>query len=322
MPQTTIHDSAVTRNLTVEDLLTLGEDTPLALTEMAAPAAPPAGALLVYAGTDGKIYAKNAAGTEYDLTEGGGGGGATLPVSDATAVVKGSADATKQVRFEVDGLSSGVTRVLTVPDADLTLVGTATAQTLSNKTLTAPAIGDFSGAGHDHEDAAGGGTLSLAALTKYGPISPISAVPDTSGDVFPHVHADGSKYREGMGVAASLSGDRTWHLEFEAPPVLPAGTCKLVLIAVADAGSGSAKVNPKWASVADGESAFAATRSAEGTTTLTWSGGDNHKDKRTAIVLDADTVVAGETMVMDLVFEASGWSLAAVSTWKAAVIWE
>lgn len=55
---------------------------------------------------------------------------------DTNPVVKGSADATKQVRFEVDGLTTATTRVLTVPDADLTLVGTGTAQTLTNKTLT------------------------------------------------------------------------------------------------------------------------------------------------------------------------------------------
>ena len=55
---------------------------------------------------------------------------------DTNPVVKGSADATKQVRFEVDGLTTATTRVLTVPDADLTLVGADTAQTLTNKTLT------------------------------------------------------------------------------------------------------------------------------------------------------------------------------------------
>ena len=55
---------------------------------------------------------------------------------DTNPVVKGSADATKQVRFEVDGLTTATTRVLTVPDADLTLVGLTTAQTLTNKTLT------------------------------------------------------------------------------------------------------------------------------------------------------------------------------------------
>lgn len=59
---------------------------------------------------------------------------------DTNPVVKGSVDATKQVRFEVDGLTTGTTRVLTVPDADLTIVGADTAQTLTNKTLTSPTL--------------------------------------------------------------------------------------------------------------------------------------------------------------------------------------
>lgn len=56
--------------------------------------------------------------------------------SDSNAIVKGSVDDTKRVRMEVDGLTTGATRVLTVPDADLTLVGTNTAQALTNKTLS------------------------------------------------------------------------------------------------------------------------------------------------------------------------------------------
>lgn len=59
----------------------------------------------------------------------------SLPVTDSTAIVKGSSDDTKKMRFEVDGLTTATTRVLTVPDADLTLVGTTTTQTLTNKTL-------------------------------------------------------------------------------------------------------------------------------------------------------------------------------------------
>jgi hypothetical protein len=47
----------------------------------------------------------------------------TLPVADTTAVVKGSADATKLMRFEVDGLSPSTTRVLTPQDADYILAG-------------------------------------------------------------------------------------------------------------------------------------------------------------------------------------------------------
>ncbi|MGH8585289.1 MAG: DUF2793 domain-containing protein [Gammaproteobacteria bacterium] len=49
------------------------------------------------------------------------GAGLTPPFPDGTAVVKGSSDPTKQVRFEVDGLTTATTRVITVPDADITL---------------------------------------------------------------------------------------------------------------------------------------------------------------------------------------------------------
>lgn len=46
-----------------------------------------------------------------------------LPVADTTAIVKGSADATKLLRFEVDGFSASSTRVLTPPNADITIAG-------------------------------------------------------------------------------------------------------------------------------------------------------------------------------------------------------
>jgi hypothetical protein len=44
------------------------------LIETAAPATPIANRVRIYAKADGKVYAKNDAGTEYDLTTGGGGG--------------------------------------------------------------------------------------------------------------------------------------------------------------------------------------------------------------------------------------------------------
>jgi len=47
--------------------------------------------------------------------------GTSLPVVDSTAVVKGSADATKLVRIEADGLTTGTTRVITMPDKDVTI---------------------------------------------------------------------------------------------------------------------------------------------------------------------------------------------------------
>lgn len=159
-----------------------------------------------------------------------------------------------------------------------------------------------------------------------GPIFPHSAYPVTSGNVFPNFHVGAganSKHDEGLGVAASIGADSTWRLRFWMPPSsLPSGTCKLRLLALANATSGSAKVNPKWVSVAPEEDPSGATLNAEGTSTLTWAAGDNDQYKELKITLDADTPVAGEVIVMDLVFETSSWTLAQVSTWQAAVIWE
>lgn len=62
-------------------------------------------------------------------------GGASLPVVDTTSIVEGSVDATKELRFEVDGLTTGNIRVITMIDEDLTIVGLTNAQTLTNKTI-------------------------------------------------------------------------------------------------------------------------------------------------------------------------------------------
>ena len=158
-----------------------------------------------------------------------------------------------------------------------------------------------------------------------GPIFPYSAYPVTAGNVFPNIHVGAganSKHEEGLGVAASIAADSIWRMRVQLPPELPSGTCKLVLRALANATSGAAKVNAKWASVANGEDPSSAALQAEGTTTLTWAAGDADKYKQTSIVLDADTPVAGEVLVIDLVFETTGWTLAQVSTWAVFVIWE
>jgi len=70
MPITHHCDSLVTRNLTVEDALTLASSTTLEFKEMTAPVTPPSGALFVYAKSGGKLYAKSDAGIELDLTAG------------------------------------------------------------------------------------------------------------------------------------------------------------------------------------------------------------------------------------------------------------
>lgn len=60
----------------------------LYLSEQAAPSTPASGSAVIYAKTDGKVYSKDDAGTEYDLTAGAGSG--TLDVTDGTTTVTGA----------------------------------------------------------------------------------------------------------------------------------------------------------------------------------------------------------------------------------------
>lgn len=59
--------------------------------------------------------------------------GSTPPFADTTSVVKGSADGSKELRFEVDGLTASTTRVWTVPNFDQNFFGFTS--TSSNLTL-------------------------------------------------------------------------------------------------------------------------------------------------------------------------------------------
>lgn len=103
----------------------------------AAPPTPDSGKAVTYVKTDKKLYLKDDAGSETDLT----GGGSSLPVVDTTSIVEDPGDATKEMRIDVGAVATGTVRVLTMPNADVTLpavpVGTTDAQTLTNKTIDA-----------------------------------------------------------------------------------------------------------------------------------------------------------------------------------------
>lgn len=59
-----------------------------------------------------------------------------LSVLDGSFTIENTTDPTKDLQFDLSGITTGTTRTLTVPDANTTIVGTATTQTLTNKTLT------------------------------------------------------------------------------------------------------------------------------------------------------------------------------------------
>jgi len=155
---------------------------------------------------------------------------------------------------------------------------------------------------------------------------PFSAFPATEGKVYPDLYntaVNGFSF-EAMGVIASLDADAELHYVFHVPASLPSGIAKLEVLAMSNAAAGDAKFNPKWKSIAVGETFDLAVGSlnAEGTQTFTWASGDNEKFKRLKIPLDADTVTADEFIAMRFVMETSSWTLAAKSIWLPSVIWE
>lgn len=121
----------------------------------------------------------------------------TVTLSDSLLTVQDNSDATKQVKLEVSGVATGTTRTLTVPDADLIIVGTTTTQTLTGKTISGSAntitnVSLTTGV-TGTLPIANGGTGQTAKTAAFDALSPLS----TKGDV--HTHDGTNNIRLGVG---------------------------------------------------------------------------------------------------------------------------
>ncbi|MCH7959622.1 MAG: hypothetical protein IID08_05805, partial [Candidatus Hydrogenedentes bacterium] len=72
-------------------------------------------------GTDNQVLTANSAVSAGINWGASGGGGETHPVDDSTSLVRDPVDNTKLMRVDVGALSTGTTRVLTMPDQNVDL---------------------------------------------------------------------------------------------------------------------------------------------------------------------------------------------------------
>jgi hypothetical protein len=165
-----------------------------------------------------------------------------------------------------------------------------------------------------------------------GPLYPCSVDYGSSGELFPIYYQgpDGNAAPNEWGhgtLSGGPSADRTLGLRFHMPPILPSGTMKLRILALAPATSGAAKLT-----VSDGAASPAAspgaggnpsgiTLTAESQTTITWAAAEDDRYKEAKVVLST-MPSGGDVLVVAVVFNNSGWTVSGTNLFVFTVIWE
>jgi hypothetical protein len=127
---------------------------------------------------------------------------------------------------------------------------------------------------------------------------------------------------EGVGVVASLTADAAAVLQFNLPEVIPAGTCKLRVLAWANATSGVAKLD-----IADGQTAAGSnianttltTEAGSPTISQTWATADIIVENKVTLTT---APVANDILTVLATFRTASWTLAQTSVWQFSLVWE
>jgi hypothetical protein len=136
----------------------------------------------------------------------------------------------------------------------------------------------------------------------------------------PNTNTNTAGALEGIGVIASLTGDAPAVLQFNMPEVIPSGTLKLRILAMANATSGVAKLTIKDGSTSAGSNIGATTLTSETQYSQTWATADILVEQK--LILTAVAPIANQITTVLATFNTSGWTLAAASTWQFSLVWE
>lgn len=158
-----------------------------------------------------------------------------------------------------------------------------------------------------------------------GPILPSSVyLGAASGNLYPNFYIPATNTNaagalEGIGVVASLGADATATLQFNLPESIPTGTCKLRILSMANATSGTMKLTVSDGQTAAASNIGATTLTAETQVSQTWATADILVENKVTLTTSP---TANDILTIKAVFNTTSWTLAAASTHQFSLVWE
>ena len=161
-----------------------------------------------------------------------------------------------------------------------------------------------------------------------GPVLPSSLyLGGASGNLFPNFYVPATNTNtagalEGVGVVASLAADAPAVMQFNMPEAIPSGTCKLRVLATANATTGNAKLDIADGATSAGSNIGATTLTTEaGSPTITqaWATADVLVENKVTLTT---APTANQILTILATFRTASWTLEAVSNWQFSIVWE